>query len=592
MKATKFLSALLALVMVLGLAACGGEASVAESAPAETASSAPAEEAPAVEEPATEEAPAVEEEASAPAEEVVEEPVADPMAIMAEEHITYPLEGDNTISMWYYQPGYVEFVDSNYNFNALDTAEAATGVKLEFVEVPESTAFEQFNLMIAGGDMCDLIPAASYYTGGISKAYEEDIVLDITEYMEECMPNFYGVWNTLDANTQKEATSDGMLLAFPTIADGSFNGNGLVTRKDWMDEQGIEFSGNTIGLEEFTDLMRTLYNAYNCKTTYYMFDGQMAVEAAFDTEIPALVADGFMTQVTISMFRYGDEVVSAWTTDGYRAYIEWVLSLMDEGIIYKDWMSLDGDMMVRNAACGDGSTAVWQANADKIEEIPQQFNPDMTVCPVPNVVKDTTAPYVWLQQNSLVTSGFSMSNDCVDPELVCQWMNYFWTTEGYYLANYGEEGESYHFEGDTAVFDWDQPVTVTGRTAGNAEMAQQLFTMMRFTSFYSDHDRLFSTFADSAMSAIELWNCDGTDERFYPTTLEAGFTAEENEAIAEYEADLLTYAAEECLKFMTGALELNDANWDNYVSTCEEMGLSEIVAVYQNAYDQYLAGER
>ena len=89
-----------------------------------------------------------------------------------------------------------------------------------------------------------------------------------------------------------------------------------------------------------------------------------------------------------------------------------------------------------------------------------------------------------------------------------------------------------------------------------------------------------------------MWNGEGTDERFYPTTLESGFTAEENEEIAEYEADLLTYAAEECLKFMTGALELNDTNWDNYVSTCEEMGINEIVAVYQNAYDQMLAGER
>lgn len=590
MKTTKILALILAMAMVFGLlAACGSGEASAPAEPEAVEASAPAQEEAPAEEPAVEEASVAEASAQ---EAPVEEPVADPMEIMAEEFITYPLEGDNTITMWHYQPGYVEFVDSNNNFNALDSAEAATGVHLEFTEVPESTAAEQFNLMIAGGDMTDLIPAASYYTGGISKAYEEDIVLDITEYMEECMPNFYGVWNTLPESTQKDALSDGMLLTFPIIADGSFNGNGLVTRKDWMDEQGLEFSGNMIDLDEFTNLMRTFYNAYNCKTTYYMFDGQMAVEAAFDTEIPALISDGFMTHVTISMFRKGDEVMSAWTTDGYRAYIEWVLGLMDEGIIYKDWMSLDGDMFVRNAACGDGSTAVWQANADKIEEIPQQFNPDMTVCPVPNVVEDPTAEYVWQQETSLVTNGFSMSNDVQDPELVCKWMNYFWTTDGYYMANYGEEGESFHFDGDTAIFDWDQPITVTGRTAGNAEMALELFTMKRFTSFYADHDRLFPTFADSALTAIEMWNGEGSDQRFYPTSLESGFTVEENEAIAEYEADLLTYAAEECLKFMTGALELNDENWDNYVSTCEEMGINEIVEVYQNAYDQFLAGER
>ena len=123
-------------------------------------------------------------------------------------------------------------------------------------------------------------------------------------------------------------------------------------------------------------------------------------------------------------------------------------------------------------------------------------------------------------------------------------------------------------------------------------MAQQLFTMMRFTSFYSDHDRLLPTFPDSALEAIEIWNPAGSDERYYPTTLEAGFTVDENAKIAEYEQDMLTYAQETCLKFMTGELEITDQNWNDYVATMEEMGIYEVIAVYQNAYDQYLAGER
>ncbi|MDD6024221.1 MAG: hypothetical protein PUC06_08320, partial [Oscillospiraceae bacterium] len=78
---------------------------------------------------------------------------------------------------------------------------------------------------------------------------------------------------------------------------------------------------------------------------------------------------------------------------------------------------------------------------------------------------------------------------------------------------------------------------------------------------------------------------DATDERYYPTTVKANFTTEQNEEIAKYEGDFLTYAAETCLEFMTGALELSDANWNNYVATCEEMGINEIIAVYQEAYD-------
>ncbi len=66
----------------------------------------------------------------------------------------------------------------------------------------------------------------------------------------------------------------------------------------------------------------------------------------------------------------------------------------------------------------------------------------------------------------------------------------------------------------------------------------------------------------------------------------------ENEEIGEYEGDFLTYAPSEILSFLTGNKELNDETWDAYVAECENLGINEIVAVYQNAYDQYVAGKR
>ncbi len=590
---------LLVLSLLLGLlSGCGRESGSSQEA-ASSGSVAETMEAPVEQEVSKVETPAAQPEASvaesALEPESEETMTGDPFVAMAEEYITYPLEGENTVSIWYYAPGYVEYVDSNYKFNAIDDAEAATGVKLEFVEVGNTTAAEQFNLMVASGDMTDLIPASEYYTGGLTKAYEEDIILDINEFVEENMPNYAAVFDTLDEKTQQEALSDGMMLAFRIIADGSYSGNGFVTRSDWMQDLGVSWDSNLISLEEFTDYLRDIHGTFDTPYTYYMTDGTINLQAAFDTAIPALVSDGFMTFVTSAIFREGDTVNSGWITDGYRAYLEWIRTMMDEGVLYEDFLSLENSKLVMNEYCGTGLTGVWTANADKIEETAAYATEDdYGVAAVPNVVVDPESPYVWLQDVSLVTTnvGFSISADCKWPELVCQWMNYFWTTDGYYMANYGVEGESYHMEGDTPIFDWDKPITATGKTAPNAEMAQQLFTMMRFVSFYSDHDRLLPTFPDSALKAIETWNADGTDERYYPTTLEAGFTVEENAEIAKYEQDMLTYAQETCLKFMTGELEITDQTWSDYVATMEEMGIHEVIAVYQDAYDQYLAGER
>lgn len=70
------------------------------------------------------------------------------------------------------------------------------------------------------------------------------------------------------------------------------------------------------------------------------------------------------------------------------------------------------------------------------------------------------------------------------------------------------------------------------------------------------------------------------------------FTTDESLEIANYESDFLTYAAEQCLKFLDGSVELNDDTWNEFVDTCNSMGLPEIIDVYQNAYDEYQAGER
>ncbi len=602
MKKTLSLLLVLAMVLTFGLAGCGDSA--AESAPAEVSAS-------------TAEAPEVSEAPAAPTNNVVAADstvegnegatvavtVADPFEAMAEEYITYPLEGENnTISMWYYIPPYQDFMDSNNSFNALAAAEAATGVKLEFTEVSSASASEQFNMMVASGDYCDLLPVMEYYgakgTAGLAKAYEEDVIQDITPYIEENMPNFAAVLEALPESTVKNTQVDGALLAFHQIKDGSYSGNGMVTRGDWIEEQGIEFSGNLISLDEFTEYCRTIHEAYNVPNTIYMTDGTVGLEAAFDTEIPVLQGDGFMTAVTSAVFRYDDEISSGWITDGYREYLEWVLQMMDEGIMARDYLSLETDRMVTNQYQADGTIGVWQSNADKIEEIVEFYggdNPNLKVQAMPRVTKDPSAQYVWNDEVALVATnaGFSMSSTCANPELVCQWENYFWTTDGYYLANYGTEGESYHMDGDTPVFDWDQPLTVTGRNAPNAEMAQQLFTMLRFASFYVDNDMLLATFPQSGLDAVKLWTVEGsTDARNYPTAAKGVFTTDETLEIAEFEADMQTYAQETCMKFLDGSLELNDENWDTYVQTVKDMGMDTLLEVYQTVYDEYMAGER
>ena len=64
-------------------------------------------------------------------------------------------------------------------------------------------------------------------------------------------------------------------------------------------------------------------------------------------------------------------------------------------------------------------------------------------------------------------------------------------------------------------------------------------------------------------------------------------TAEQNEKVNEGNSQLSDYIAEMKWKFITGQEPLS--NFDTYVAELERMGISNVVAAYQEAYDAYLA---
>ncbi len=569
---------LLALAMMLSMAACGSSDATEDTSSAETSSSASEEAS----------APASEDAASAENAEDSSEEAAPAIA-----PVTYPLTGDDlTLTYWYYVPAYTHIVDSNDAYPCIPYAEEATGVHLEFTEVGQEVVSEQFNLMVASEMWTDLIPASEYYTNGLAAAYEDEVIIDLTDYMYEYMPDFIALYEAQDSTTQKAAKTDGMMLAFPTISDGSLASAGLVTRGDWLDAMGFEFSGQAIDLDEFTDLLRAIHTEYDTPYTYYLEpSGQIGqLNDAFDCNIPNLYA-GFMSTVGPQIFVKDGTVVSGWTEDGYYDYIQWMLGLFDEGVLYADFISVDTDRMVQNNNIGAGMAGVWQANADKItegEDYADENNPTFKSQPVPRVLADVNSESKWQDEVNLVSFSVSVSSTSDKVELACKWMNYFYTEAGSNLANYGVEGVTYEFDENGELVWLDQ--IMNNSTYGNREMAVAVETFSRFVATKDDHDKLLVTFDETGIEALQLWSLPGTSERNYPSLIT--LTVEETEEVAKTQSDVLTYGQETALRFLTGDLALNEDNWNAYVEQLNSMGLLNIIAVYQNAYDQYIAGER
>ena len=63
------------------------------------------------------------------------------------------------------------------------------------------------------------------------------------------------------------------------------------------------------------------------------------------------------------------------------------------------------------------------------------------------------------------------------------------------------------------------------------------------------------------------------------------YTGEEQEVIDQYENALLGYAKECFSLFINGDMSLDD-DWDSYLSMLQQMGLEELTAAKQTAFDR------
>ena len=59
------------------------------------------------------------------------------------------------------------------------------------------------------------------------------------------------------------------------------------------------------------------------------------------------------------------------------------------------------------------------------------------------------------------------------------------------------------------------------------------------------------------------------------------------ERVAELKSDIMTYVSTEIPEFIMGVQDMSE--FELFCETLQEMGIEELVSIYQAAYDQYIA---
>ncbi len=326
---TRPLALLLSILMLVSvLAGCGSSSTTADASSAQTDTEIGSVEAAAEDEASVAEETATEEEAENP-EETAEEVAT----------IAYPIDGNVTISVWraFESMMWDGLMEGYSDMPLLETIMTSSGVEIEFVSVNDASSTESFNLMIAGGDWADLVGLDSY-TGGLSKAYEDGLCYDLTDYLEEYMPDYANTLNWLEENYpnayKATVTNDGNILSVYSIYSYYAQEQGLVYRGDWADECGLDEITTLDDLSIYLDYVVATYSPKYAMTpsTGGLIDG---ITTAFG--IVGFDASG--ESVDLGLYLEDGQVVSSMTSEKFRTYIEWFADCYASGAVYADFYS-------------------------------------------------------------------------------------------------------------------------------------------------------------------------------------------------------------------------------------------------------------
>ena len=570
MKCNKALALILCMAILWSLAACGAQetASSAENSAAETA--------------AVETMPQQAPSAATP-EGSAEEPVSAAEEAPERAVIEYPLtEDDLTISISFDMPGGVGTRFSDFNEHSVFQAvEERTGVHLEFVAAGGMGDAEALTLWAAAGTLPDLIPnAAANYPGGGEVAVADDILLDVFPYLEYA-PD-YDYYRTRTAKDEQDSLTDsGYVVELTSFFSEDLGpSTGPMIRQDWLDNLDLE---TPVTYDDWHAVLSAFKQEYDPAYTFLLPNTISAQNNYFASGFGVLsYTANARGRVTDPFYQVDGTAKFSLLEDGFLDYITLLNQWYSEGLISRDFVSCEADTNGPDLAgyVTSGETGIWFGDVSQMQSYDDSANDPEFHCVAITDPVQKAGDVTHFDSDRTGLTSYSVAATCENPEVVMQWINYWFTDEGILLSNYGIEGESYVLdENGTPQY----TELMTANPDGDTFKTCQLLYTMVMVPTVLDTSASFGLYNDAQLEAQEIWLSNIDDAYVLP---DISMTEDESNELSSIYSDLSTMVSEKLIRFIIGDEPLS--SWDAFVADMKAMDAERCVEIYQTALDRYL----
>ncbi|MFD0958092.1 extracellular solute-binding protein [Paenibacillus chungangensis] len=433
--------------------------------------------------------------------------------------------------------------------------EEQTGASFE-VQTPSGSLDDTLNLTIASGEMPDIM--FMYGKAVANKFGQQGALANILDYVED-MPNFKQWMQQYPEIVKAQLAADGNLYMFPN--EGMGEGNRMI----WMYREDIFSKHQLQAPATFDELYTVLKQLKELYPDSYPLSFRLGnnllllklLSAHFDTN------EGF--------YNDGGEVKFGPGENHYKSMLEYLHLFYKEGLIPPDWLSVDAkkwqDLMSTDRAF---VTIDYIGRIDFFNNSLREGNPAFHLA--------FMAPPVGLQGGEplnaymhVVNSGLTVASNSKKIKEAMRTIDFYYSEKGRELLSWGKEGEHYQ------VVDGNKQFVTSYKDAIDQRIQTGLLTNGTYT--WVDYNSSLVLASDELQTAYQEARKYDAPYRSIPD-----FNQQELEIITTKGAALDKYRDENVIQFIIGKQSF--ADWDKYVEGLHNLGLSELTALYKNAYDR------
>ena len=462
---------------------------------------------------------------------------------------------------------------------------AATGTEVEFVYVPSGVeTLQQVNLMVADGTLPDIIVGINWntVTGGATQWYDEGVIIDLTDLIPECMPNY---WETITNMPlwEQSLKIDGRMYYITDIQHGVVY-RGPVIRQDWLDKAGLESPKTVDDLYEvLTYFKENDMNGNGDPNDEWPMSGLTSIGW---TPLQLMWAWG----ITDDFMLYDGKVTHGIMTEEFTDAITYLNKLYSEGLLDPDYATqdraaLDGKYMNDMVGFEIGMQPTKMNNNKNKEAVKGGFEANGTYN---FTLTGDTTPYIFDDVYISLFNGSmaAISGKCEDPEAVLRMIDWIYSDEGQVSFYWGVEHESYEVDENGNKY-----IDYTGgiEKYPNIDPGAVCYVYsISGTSAFPGHmssSRFKETMHKFAAEAADKWSSDFDYSRHMAFVT---LSAEQQAELEEIITDVNTYIDTSIEKLINGQIPLDEI--PNIQAKLIDMGIEKLIDAYQEAYDLTYGG--